>query len=42
MYLRYVSPFFSHYQFEAEQTGKCERHDEERGPRDWKVKIARV
>ena len=31
-----------HYQFQAEQTGKFEWHDEERGPRDWKVRITRL
>jgi uncharacterized protein len=31
-----------HYQFQAEQAGKFEWHDEERGPRDWKVRITRL
>ncbi len=31
-----------HYQFQAEQTGKFEWHYEERGPKDWKVRINRI
>jgi len=31
-----------HYQFEAEQKGKFVWTDEERGPKDWKVRITRL
>jgi DUF438 domain-containing protein len=31
-----------HYQFQAEQKGKFEWHYEERGPKDWRVRIDRI